>query len=259
TTDTVNITTSPLTLDLGANRELCGRPGDVVDLNGTTPGAISYQWSGAVTVSTPMVRTTNPGTYILEVRDALGCTATDRVTVTRRQTPYLGDFTTVPANRNQRFGDPIEFRASAPVGTNSITWDLGDGNTGSGSPYTHIYAAIDTYDVRLFVSDGVCSDTIMKDVGVRPAVIAIDNQLNVDMAVIPNPTEGRFALKLDWEVSAGATVTVRDLQGREIETRVLSEARNHYEIFDMSNQAKGMYFLHIRSGEGEAVSKVLLH
>lgn len=263
TTDTVETTTSsPLGLSLGGNRVLCGRPGDVVELVGLTPGGRRYQWSGGSNATTPNITVTGPGTYALTVRDSLGCSFTDQVQVTRRATPYNGDFTVADPVNNSSYAyltDPLTFSAVAPSGTSSINWDFGDGFTGSGSPINHTYQSLDTFMVTLVIADANCTDTIRQEAGTRLNFIGIDNTLGVETSIIPNPNDGRFAVKLKWENISEATITIRDLQGRAIGSRKLQAARTHNESFNLETQAKGMYFLHIQTPEGEAVEKILVY
>ncbi|MEZ4686365.1 MAG: T9SS type A sorting domain-containing protein [Bacteroidia bacterium] len=249
TRDTIEVRTSPLTLNLGADRELCGRPGDKVIINGLTPGAIGYQWSGAGSGSNPSISATGPGTYILTVTDGVGCTATDQVVVTRRAVPYNGSFTASdPVNQSPfaYLGDPLTFTATAPSGTTSILWRFGDGKTGSGSPTTHTYQVLDTFAVRLIISDGQCSDTIYNNAGTRLNFVGIDENLGVETRIIPNPNDGRFTVRLNWTKLADAQLSIRDLQGRILDRRNLDAARSHQATFQLKDQAKGMYFLHIR-------------
>jgi hypothetical protein len=262
TRDTVEVRTSPLALSLGADRELCGRFGDEVTIDGLTPGAIGYQWTGAGMGNNPSITTSAPGTYILTVTDALGCTATDQVTVTRRAIPYQGSFSVSDPINQSPFaflGDPLTFTAAAPTGTTSIMWDFGDGTTGSGSPTVHTYQVLDTFAVQLIISDGECTDTIRNDAGTRLLFVSVDETIGVSTRIIPNPNDGRFAVKLDWERLADATLSIHDLQGRVVARRNLEAARSHSTSFQLEDKAKGMYFLHIQTQDGEAVEKIVVY
>lgn len=56
----------------------------------------------------------------------------------------------------------------------SITWDFGDGFTGTGDHPSHNYAQEGTYTVTLKAINGACSDTITKTVTITKALINID-------------------------------------------------------------------------------------
>ncbi|RZN78707.1 MAG: T9SS type B sorting domain-containing protein [Winogradskyella sp.] len=86
-TDDVTVTTnSPFTVDLGADVNQCEGDADV-DLDATTVGATSYQWSlngvdlVGETNPTLTVMSPNSGTYLVTVTDAAGCIDTDDILI----------------------------------------------------------------------------------------------------------------------------------------------------------------------------------
>mgnify|MGYP000020582952 CR=1 FL=1 len=62
-------------------------------------------------------------------------------------------------------GDPITFADASLTSSGNITnmsWDFGDGNTGSGAPVTHSYSTAGTFDVTLSITtEGCTEDTII--------------------------------------------------------------------------------------------------
>lgn len=104
-----------------------------------------------------------PGTYTasLKIRsydsasNTTICTDSAAITVTVAY-PACGATITVTGT-----GATKTFTANNPAATSGITysWNYGDGNTGTGSPINHTYAASGTYTVTLVASTGSCTYT----------------------------------------------------------------------------------------------------
>jgi PKD repeat protein len=58
----------------------------------------------------------------------------------------------------------------------SISWDFGDGITGTGDHPSHSYAADGTYTIKLTATNGVCTDTATQTVNVVKATIVMDGK-----------------------------------------------------------------------------------
>jgi PKD repeat protein len=71
-------------------------------------------------------------------------------------------------------------------------WDFGDGNTDTVQHPIHIYSDTGHFDVKLIVSDGVSTDTIIK-----PNYISVFDTLSVDFTA--EPTHGRKPLTVSFQ------------------------------------------------------------
>lgn len=81
---------------------------------------------------------------------------------------------------------------------------------------------------------------------------------NISMAkhtVFPNPNHGIFAIQSEIEMSS---IEVFDMVGKQVYSEIVND---NYAIFDLSNQAKGIYFYQIRVGDNQQIQtgKVILY
>jgi hypothetical protein len=79
------------------------------------------------------------------------------------------------------------------------------------------------------------------------------------LQLFPNPTNGEFILRGNGFSTSEHSISVMDLNGRVIESRVVNPTSNSInERFDLSNQANGIYFISIQSEGKIEVKKVVL-
>ncbi len=79
--------------------------------------------------------------------------------------------------------------------TAQITWNFGDGHTGSGTSVIHNYTAIGNYTVTAYVADSACSDS-------STSSVSVSNINNCSVAV--NETSFGTTFTLSTSVTAGA-------------------------------------------------------
>jgi len=98
----------------------------------------------------------------------------------------------------------------------------------------------------------------LADVAALQALIAACNVVGIEgfdaahVSVFPNPSNGMFTVVIDAE---GASLEVVDITGRSVLERELTDYRN---VIELNSEAKGIYFLKIRSGSQEVVSKIVV-
>ncbi|MFT6948721.1 MAG: hypothetical protein ACJARP_003155 [Vicingaceae bacterium] len=82
---------------------------------------------------------------------------------------------------------------------------------------------------------------------------------NNKLQLFPNPTNGEFIIRGNGYSTSEHSISVMDLNGRLIESRIVNPNSNSInERFDLSNQANGVYFISIRSEGKVEVKKVIL-
>jgi len=145
-------------------------------------------------------------------------------------------------------GADVDFDGSSSLG-HTWTWDFGDGGVGSGQMATHTYAN-GTYTACLVVTDTICgsSDSICTTVN---ANVGIDEGLiGETLTLYPNPNDGIFRIDFEIEGLKDIEIRITDVTGRLIFTKDVGKASGAYrEDIDISNNAKGMYILQIKSDD----------
>jgi len=171
-TDTVQVLVDSFELQasLGPDTSLCS--GDKIGLVTAQAQADSFLWNTGSTDSLLVVNTA--GTYSLIVKDTIGCTAKDTITVAIHGiTPYVAfSADTVCFRDSTLFID-----SSQSLDQSNLilwNWQFGDGNDSTHfSPLTahlsHLYPDSGTYTVKLTVStDSACSNYAYRNIYVRP-------------------------------------------------------------------------------------------
>ncbi|MEM6263458.1 MAG: PKD domain-containing protein [Bacteroidota bacterium] len=246
--DTVNITISPLRVDLGGDTVICA--GKTLTLNAAANNA-TYVWTpGGQT--TPDITINSGGFYGVTVSDNLGCVLSDNINVTQRPA-YFADFTVGPSF-SMELGDPHTFTGGANA--TSWFWDLGDGTKISGQVINHTYAAIDTYTVCLTMSDGFCTDTICKEAGVR-IFVGMDDILGAGVKAFPNPTDGIFNVWVMLTEVQPARLEVFDLTGRNVHSDELASGTRHEASVDLGQEPDGIYLLRLTTPKGALYEKIV--
>ena len=209
---TINVTNVPpvVTASIIGSPAIC--LGGNVTLSAS--GGVSYLWwNTSVTTSSMTVSPTTSTTYIVEVKDNLGCTDTAQTTVIIAPSPN-SDFSPNDVCLNQA----INFTNLSSVPSGTITawsWNFGDGSpmVFIQSP-SHFYPNIGSYVTSLVVtSNNGCKDTLVKNVVVHPlpdAQFSTDNFCNG--SIVPftdlSTLSGTDILQIwSWNFGDGSPVT----------------------------------------------------
>lgn len=122
-----------------------------------------------------------------------------------------------------------------------LTWDFGDGNTGTGSNPSHTYASAGSYNVCL-TSTGICdTTTICQTVGLT---LGQQENLLELLSISPNPCNETLNLdftnpqaELEWRIF--------DVKGQLVANNKSKGLRSHR--VDVSSFNNGVYFLELRN------------
>lgn len=149
----------------------------------------------------------------------------------------------------------VSFDASASTSADSIYWDLGDGANASGSMVSHDYTSNNTYSVTVSAYNDCGS--VDSTFTVLVEGISVEVQEFPSLSIYPNPTSGKVIIKSDLTSSDEVKIRLMDIQGRLIKT--LENPGNQFNVeLDLTNLAKGVYFLQVEQGSYQHVERVVL-
>ena len=137
------------------------------DADGTVA---SYSWNfgdgtpaGSGVTATHTYAAGGNYTITLTVTDDDGATSVAATKLVSVTTPPTAAFTETVTGSSVSFDGSTSTDAEGPIA--SYAWDFGDGSTGTGATPTHVYAAGDTYDVKLTVTDAAgATDSVTRPV-----------------------------------------------------------------------------------------------
>ncbi len=224
---------------LGPDTSFCAGGATVL---GSSISGDTYLWSTGATTQTITVSTA--GTYSVIVTDTtLNEMAYDTVAVSILPLPVAGF--SVNSGSNPTF----TFTNSSTNGT-TYEWFFGDGSDSPLANPTYTYAVPGSYTVTLIATNACGSDTITDTLS---AIVGVENGLNGQVSVYPNPNGGNFVVELEGNTISEMTVTVYDQLGRIVYNHAGS-TRQQVEL----NVAPGMYLTRIETAEGKAWSRVIV-
>jgi len=169
----IDVATPPVANFTAPNTFFCGAPSAVAFTNASTGTATltNFTWSFGDNLTSLQTNPTHNylsgGVFSVRLiaTDANGCKDTivkpNYITIDQLQgTIQLPD--TVCALQT------LTFDATSNATNPSYTWDFGDGYTGAFIPSYHSYNNSGSDTVKLYITDGVCNDTVKKKIYVRP-------------------------------------------------------------------------------------------
>lgn len=234
-------------VDLGADILHCN--GDTSFTLNAGSGYTSYVWEDGTTGPTHTVDSS--GTYWVKVTDANGCEDYDQINVAIAN-GFAGGFTCNPLQIYP--GDTIVF-TDTTQGVSEWGWNFGDGsNVCPVSPVTsHTYATAGNYDVQLYISNGVCTDTITKTV--TTLVNVLDPLENTHLELFPNPSTGAFNFRFTSAERGNYTLVIRNGLGQEIQRQTGEKWQELVESnVNLQGISNGIYLVELQM-EGVRIAK----
>ena len=126
------------------------------------------------------------------------------------------------------------------------------GLLGTGGQFTFSSPALDGYQIL----PARWSDLTICRLATGIETIEVETSA---FSLVPNPTNGQFELRTSGFNNAIVNITVRDMNGREISNERISNATNAFnKSFDLTGNAKGMYFISIQDGENVTIEKLIV-
>lgn len=156
---------------------------------------------------------------------------------------------------------PVQFTNATTGTTGPWFWDFGDGNESSEENPSHLYQAAGDYIVSLLAAGpdgcmGFALDTVrvtdlfVSDVGNAP------HQLE-GVTVFPNPVSGTLFVRLELGASQNMELELFDLPGRKVRSASFAAVQSDLLPLDVAGLPDGLYFLLVKTSEGNGVWKVV--
>lgn len=144
----------------------------------------------------------------------------------------------------------VNFENNSANSTSRV-WNFGDGTWDySDSLVTHIFTNEGTYEVKLIVFHGTCSDTVTKTIEVVNTLGLEDLFLETEFTIYPNPANGEF--KVHFKNGINGRMKIKDMLGRVYQAIDLNKSKLSYTI---SNLPKGVYILEVIMSNGRTELK----
>lgn len=126
------------------------------------------------------------GTHTLKVKDANGCEATSRSTITDITTELIAYFT---VDGIMKVNSPIAF-TNLSTNATSYLWNFGDNTTSTDANPTHTFTANGTYTITLTASNGTEQSVTTKQITVTSVPITYGTMTDIDGNVYKTVTIG---------------------------------------------------------------------
>jgi len=184
------------------------------------------------------------GTYQLTVLDDNNCEATLSATVNEPEAITIVSEDVVDATSETATDGSIEVEATG--GTGTITYLLTPGDI---SNETGIFDNLGPGDYTISITDENSCGPVTTDLTVSfpDAIESISNAENIRL--YPNPTSAKITLEIDTDQQTTYTIEILNIAGQRLFKEKTQANGNLKKEFDLSDYAKGIYFIKI-STEG---------
>ncbi len=248
-----------------ANNACAGSPINFQNLTSFPQGIVSYSWNfGDNTFSTQSnpIKTYSDAiatTYFVTLKASIdgGCSDSFITSISVIEKPKTCDFM---ENTDYAFGfrgmkfKPMDDKGIVGAQKGVIyTWAISDNGSIKGDSAMVDFNFDKEYKVTMNAkfANGDCMCSKTKTVVMNRVSI---NGLNADnISVYPNPSNGKFVVKLNEKIQIGATAELYSLAGLKMATWNLNQGVNSLEVDAISS---GMYILKIKRNTGEVTVKL---
>lgn len=152
----------------------------------------------------------------------------------------------------------VQFDASGSADYNTLSWDFGDGTSGTGVNPIHTYTANGSYTVVVTGTNG-CGNSQYSFVVVVSGISIEETLIAQSLNLYPNPNNGNFRVEFEVENSKDVALRVMNMIGQIVYQRNTGKVSGSYrEDINLSNQAAGVYNLQIITEDGTISRKVTI-
>jgi hypothetical protein len=171
---------------------------------------------------------------------------------------------------------PSPFRLNANALTGMyLNFNAAYSNVATGTPYSNA-------DLTITIGDGLCTPFAGVNTGrawngriyygggcegprtmvvgeINCNVVGVDELTSLEaFSVYPNPSNGLFTITMNTNTDEDYNLNIRDIQGKQVYSEVISVNGEYRRELDLSTLAKGVYYLQIQDGENSKVEKLII-
>jgi hypothetical protein len=215
----------------------------------TASGATTYTWSmpGSANVSTVIVTPSTGQVFTVTGTDNFGCVGTSTATVGMFPQPNI---VPSPAQQTICLNETASVTASGAI---SYTWTASSGNTLSGSSYTASPVTLEQIQLSGTDANSCVANTVVT-VYVSQCTGLTTNAVNSNLiTVFPNPSAGVVTARFEYE--GRKEIRVYNAIGQAIELRI---TESESEEFNLSQYAKGVYYVQVNSKKASANFRIII-
>ncbi|MBT4774328.1 MAG: T9SS type A sorting domain-containing protein [Crocinitomicaceae bacterium] len=151
---------------------------------------------------------------------------------------------------SQLSGLAFEF-VNATNNSTSISWDFGDGNSGTGDTIVHSYLSAGTFQVQMIASNGCMSDTLVQTVNAITTTIQKDNVLP-DLHIYPNPSNSQITIQSQDQLH---DLFLYNQNGKRV--RCMTNIQSDNVILNLSFLPKGSYVLKLSNNDTQIIERII--
>jgi PKD repeat protein len=199
-------------LKAGISQAICSNKS--IALGGSPVAGHIYNWTSSPSgftskISNPTVRPKVKTTYYLtETVNTTTCLHNDSVTIIVNPAPDSSwSYNTA--------GTIYSFKAN-DTSQAAYKWYFGDGDSSMNYKEAHLYKKSAKYTVRLIVTNSFGCSAESDSTASFISGISRPSFSNPDISIFPNPFDGKTAVKLSLKKSAIVTISLTDINGREL-------------------------------------------
>ena len=219
---------------------------EVLTTNGTAPFTYSID-GGITTQSINIFSGLTPEPYTISITDANGCSGEVNGTITDPLALSGSSSVTDEVSGND---GAINITISGGTPTYTYSWTGPGGFSSSSQNISGLVGGL--YSVTITDLNG-CTTTLT-DIIVN-SFVGLDENIDIQFNVFPNPTNGLFNVALTREFEKEITLSVYDLCGRLI-YKTYKKGNSTFEV-DIIDKANGSYILKLEIGDKQVQKRII--
>ncbi len=256
----------PIRIDLGEDRTICLDQTLVLDIGIPDEGA-TYLWESenGFSSTSSKVELTRSGTYTATLMTSSGCTGTDTVQVNVSDAEIDTDFLLLSQAFTGR--EVTMVNVSLPDGE-KVEWTVPDDPSikvisKDAERLVVVFDKKGSYDFTLRTYQGACYQDYQKTIFVEettdlPDVGDARNPFIEEFLVYPNPSDGKFTVKVSLAEAASISLRMFNLTDNKIEMEQRKDGQKEYLIDVSMSVVTGVYVLIIETPEGDEIRKIVM-